>query len=158
MKTIPLTRGKVALVDDEDYEALSMFKWYAAYFARSNVWRPMRYAIGDKRVYMHIQIMGKREGFEVDHRNRDGLDNQRDNLRWATKSQNAWNRRLPGGASGFIGVYKRETGVFRATIRANLKQFSLGEFQSAVDAAAARDAAAIKLHGQFAVLNFPQEN
>lgn len=94
MKAIPLTQGKYALVDDEDFEELNKYKWYATknintYYAR----RCTKKIDGvSYRIYMHQQILGKKEGFEIDHDDGDGLNNQRYNINHVTHRQNMQNR------------------------------------------------------------------
>lgn len=95
MKEIELTQGRVALVDDEDFEELNRFKWFAhrwrhGWYAKRNLQR-----VEGKRPFlsMHCQIMGKISGLEMDHRDGNGLNNQKDNLRFATRSQNMANRK-----------------------------------------------------------------
>lgn len=92
MKTIPLTRGCVAIVDDEDYEFLAQWKWYAlkqpnTYYAA----RDIRVNGKKKTVWMHRLINNTPDGFLTDHKNGDGLDNQKTNLRTATHQQNMFN-------------------------------------------------------------------
>jgi hypothetical protein len=113
-----------------------------------------------KRMYLHRAIMHARKGKLIDHRNGDGLDNRRDNLRLATHSQNMCNRRKTKlkTTSRFIGVYfNRETNKWRAAIKCKGKKIALGRFVNEVEAAMAYDAAAKKYHGRFASLNFPPE-
>lgn len=87
MREIKLTQGYVALVNDEDYDRLVQYNWnaqermYTVY-----AYRNCRDS-GSSRA-MHTDIMGKRPGFDIDHKDRNGLNNCRSNLRFATKSQN----------------------------------------------------------------------
>lgn len=92
MREIQLTQGKVAIVDDDDYEGLSIHRWYAAKYGRN--WYALRSG-SDGKVYMHRHILGLRKGdpLEVDHKNRESLDNRRENLRACTRQQNTRNRR-----------------------------------------------------------------
>jgi hypothetical protein len=163
MRTIVLTKGKVAIVDAEDYATLRGFKWYALF--RDGSWHAARTVKrnGEKRtVYMHRQIMGEPEGMLVDHRNRDGLDNRRENLRVCTKRQNAWNghRRIRNKTSRFKGVCRQcgrvgATGrPWRATITVAGRQKYLGWFKTQADAARAYDDAAVFHFGEFARTNF----
>ena len=157
---IPLSRGLVALVDDSDAERVRAFgTWHAdpsgqTFYARHNVYRPGQ---SHQAVLMHSFITGWPM---VDHRNGDGLDNRRSNLRPATHSQNMGNkRRYRNNTSGFKGV-TRNTGTgrpWRAVIKADGRRVHLGYFDTAEDAAHAYDRAAIDLHGEFARPNFTEE-
>lgn len=162
MKTIALTRGQVALVDDEDFEILSKHKWHArpnwdGYRALRN--GPNKRSPGAKRgwsavaVPMHRDVLGDRKGYVVDHINRNPLDNRRENLRWATVRQNCCNRRHRSSASGFRGVYQQKSGSFYAEIKLGETKSYLGTFPTAIAAARAWDAAAKQNYGEFAVLN-----
>lgn len=104
---------------------------------------------------MHRQILGEPAGREVDHENLDGLDNQRINLRIATRGQNQHNRgRYRSNTSGYIGVSWRESHQkWRARINVNGEQEHLGYFDTAEAAANAYDEAARRLHGFFARTN-----
>lgn len=156
MKTIPLTQGFVAIVDDADFEAVSKFKWYAArrkqrvYAARNAVLNTGRRTI----VYLHRELMGVPK---VDHRDGDGLNNQRHNLRPATYQENirGFRRKQRGATSEFRGVsWHRGDRRWRARIHVDGVNFGLGNFVSQEDAARAYDEAARKHFGEFASPNF----
>lgn len=159
-REIPLSKGYVAVVDDADYPLLATIKWCAKpndgkVYACGRV-GPQWKVSQRKRVLMHRLIMNAPSGTEVDHRDGNGLNNTRDNLRFATRTQNARNRRVqPHGLSRFKGVYA-EYGKWVAKICANRKRRRLGTFATDVEAARAYDAAAKELHGGFARLNFPE--
>lgn len=108
MKEIPLTQGKVALVDDRDFDLISRFKWYAIrmgkliYAAHQQRVRP-GYG-GQRLILMHIMIMSdSRVGYECDHIDGDGLNNTRGNLRMVTRRQNCQNYHIPK-TSRYSGV------------------------------------------------------
>lgn len=152
-KTIPLSRGLVAVVDDGDYESLSAHKWsavphgYCFYAMRSEGVRPHR-----RTVYMHRAILGAPRGVQVDHVDGDGLDNRRGNLRAATQSQNNLNRRIgKNNRSGYKGVlWFPRTGRWQAVIKVNRSRRHLGYFSTPKEAHEAYCAAAKELHGEFA--------
>lgn len=152
-KSIPLTQGKVALVDDQDYERVSAFKWH---FIKGYAARNGRVEARRKYIYMHREILDVPDGIEVDHRNRNGVDNRRCNLRIATSSQNKMNEgKRKDNASGYRGVYLHHaSGKWVAGIQVNKRRFHLGYFDSAEQAARAYDRAAYDLCGDFAATNF----
>jgi len=153
MKQISLTRGLVALVDDGDYEWLSKWSWYADK-SHKNKWRAARKP--DKIIYMHRVITEAAPKEIVDHIDGDPLNNQRKNLRIASKSQNSANSTSRKGTSVYKGVSRHQRGnCWRVTLTCNGKQKYIGHFQSEVDAAHAYDAAAKKIFGEFSRLNFP---
>ena len=147
MKGIKLTQNKIALVDDEDYKLVSERKWFFEHgYARSDYKR--------KRLYMHRFILGI-EGKEViDHKNGDGLDNRRDNLRVCTRSQNRRNSKPNKNTSSvYKGVFKSRN-KWNASITVKYKIIRLGTFKSEIEAAVAYDKAAINFFGEFAYKNF----
>lgn len=162
MKEIQLTRGYVAIVDDEDYERVAQHKWQANIFPRAdgslNVYaqRGVRKSDGCKSVQrLHRFILDAPAGMDIDHINGNSLDNRRSNLRVCTRSENMCNQRPRAcGSSAFKGVswFKRDA-KWRAQIRIDGKTINLGCFTSEIDAARAYDAAATKNYGEFARTN-----
>lgn len=158
MKTIPLTQGFVALVDDADFEAVSQFSWCAHLIGRGvYVTRGVRNADG-KWVTQRLHQFLLPGVSRIDHRDGDGLNNQRENLRPATYKQNirGFRHKKVGASSKFrgVGLHKR-FGKWQAFIGVDYKQIHLGFFADEVDAARAYDSAARKFFGDFASLNFP---
>lgn len=158
MRMIPLTQGKFATVDDQDYDWLMQWKWCAYHDKKSNTWyATARIDVTRRMMPMHRLIMKAPDGVEVDHKDRNGLHNWRDNLRECTSAQNKLNRGpFKTNTVGYKGVY-RLYGKYRAKIGINKKQIHLGTFGTPEEAARAYDAAAKRLHGEFAYLNFPAD-
>jgi len=157
-KLIPLTQGKFALVDDEDYERLSKFKWYYhnGYAAR------LTYDTATKKrklIFMHRLILNTPDGKYTDHRDGNELNNMKSNLRICSTSQNMQNQRPhQDGTSVFKGVcWHKGKGKWLAYIKPEGKQKHLGYFKSETKAAFAYDEAAIALFGEFAKTNFHQK-
>lgn len=157
-KEIPLSQGKVALVDDADFDHLSQWKWHVRrqgeqWYASRNVHR----ADGRRTTLnMHRAIVDAGE-LEVDHIDGNGLNNVRANLRVCTPDQNKRNVLLRSVATGrFKGVTPRKSkGDWQARISINGKKKHLGVFADEIDAAKAYDAAARVHYGEYARLNFP---
>lgn len=151
MKSIPLTRGLVALVDDSDFEKISGFRWHARrkgktiYAARSQ---------NGRRIFMHHEILGSFN--QTDHRDLNGLNNSRENLRAATHVQNQGNTGLrKNNTSGFKGVlFDSRLGKWFAKIQPKGKSIVLGCYNSPEEAAKAYDRAAVSYFGDFARTNF----
>jgi hypothetical protein len=136
--------------------------------ADSSTWHPVTkrkcvYAVRYSRprsLYLHQLLVAVGPDQQVDHRNHDGLDNRRSNLRISTRSQNQANRRIPrNNTSGFKGVsWDRTNRKWQANITINNRQIKLGRYIDAVDAAVAYNAAAIEAWGEFALLNILTTN
>jgi hypothetical protein len=152
---IPLSNGKSVIVDDEDYEALKLYKW--CFGGGGYAQRHTSLQIGKRKtILMHRQIMNTPDGLETDHINGNGLDNRKENLRICTKNQNQMNRRLPcNNQSGYKGVswYSRD-GRWRAQIKLNSHLTFIGTYETAMEAARAYDEKAKEYFGEFAKLNF----
>jgi len=170
MRLIPLTRGLFAMVDDADYEMLSRFKWRA-----ERGWKGTNtfYAItgqnknGRKAIYMHRLLVNVPRGMFVDHKNTNPLDNQRDNLRPATRLQNSFNlNKTRPSKSGYKGVFLRpikspisaaKPWYVRLRCKVGFKIHG-GYFATAEEAARRYDELAHIHFGEFARPNFPREN
>lgn len=153
MKEIKLTHDKVALVDDADFERLNQWKWYYTRsgnneYAGRSVWVDG----GNQTRMMHRDVLDV-GNLLIDHKDRNGLNNQRDNLRGSTKSQNCKNRRAHG-RSKFLGV-DFKGGKWQARIMPDVgkKRLYLGRFDTEREAAIAYNVAARKWHKEFANLN-----
>jgi hypothetical protein len=160
-KEIALSGGLVALVDDGDYELVNGYSWVASpgtntTYAKARV---SGACTPQKNVYLHRLILNAPRGVEVDHKNRNGLDCRRENIRLASKGQNMWNAvkmrtargKLP--SSQYKGVSERrncKNKIWRASIAEHVE---LGCFDSEQEAAIAYNKAAILHYGPFARLN-----
>lgn len=159
MKEIPLTQGKKALVDDSTYDWLIKYRWYAAKGHRSSHGR--FYAVrrdGKKVITMPNTLLSLRSSQFVDHKNGDGLDNRLENLRPASRTQNAQNSLLSKkNVSGYKGVcwhIRKKRWIVGTYI--NKKRHHLGYFTSRLIAAHVYDEEARKHFGEFACVNFPR--
>ena len=160
MKTIALFDGKAAIVDDEDYKRVNALRW--TYSCRRGKYQMQEYALHchqrDGKITtlkMHRFILNAKKGEIVDHKDFDGLNNQRSNLRIVTWSQNMWHRRKCR-AGKYIGVwYNKRTDRWIAKVKKNGRLFSK-YCKSEMEAVKARDLLAKHLHGDFAVFNTGQ--
>lgn len=151
MKLIPLTRGMCAIVDDEDFDWLSKFKWLADPQYPS---RRCFYAKRDsrsKKISMAREIAKTPKGLYCDHINGNTLDNRRANLRNCTSTENARNASVRvGKAVPYKGVtLRKDSGLYRARIRVDGKLINLGSFQTAIEASVAYESAAATYFGDF---------
>lgn len=160
MKEIPLTRGKVAIVDDEDYERLCGYKWRAMFSRCTDSYYAVRSApmVNGKcdTILMHREIMGAKSGEQVDHINHNTLDNRRSaNLRVCTARQNRANERIRStNTSGYKGVsWDKSRGKWLARASVNGKLKNVGRYETAREAAIAHDTASVEHNGEFACTN-----
>jgi hypothetical protein len=160
-RRIKLTQNKYAIVDAEDYERLSKYKWYAngakghLYAARrTRKQEGTRYRF----IYMHQEVIKVAAGEVCDHINHNGLDNRKANLRPASRAENVFHRKKYSktSRSKYKGItWKNTSKKWQAQIGVNGKKIFLGYFRDEFEAAKAYDKAARKYHGEFAALNFP---
>lgn len=155
---IPLTRGKFALIDAADFDLIRGYKWYCdvsqagKHYARCGFWQEGKV----KSLRMHRLILGVPTETEVDHRNGDGLDNRRRNLRVATTSDNNCNRVSGRRKSPYRGLYLNRHGKWTARCKKNGLTRKSASFGCPEDAARAYDQMAREMHGAFAFINFPE--
>ena len=154
MKEILLTQGKKAIVDDEDFEGLNRFNWYALRIKQK--WYAVRnIRINNKQtlVCMHREILNVPNNLQGDHKDGDGLNNQKENLRLATNQQNQYNKKNPNRNNklGIKGVCWRPVEKkYCAQIQINGKNIHLGYFSVLGDADSAYRKAEKKYFGEFA--------
>lgn len=154
-RLIPLTQGKFAIVDAEDYDRLSRYKWCAVKAGGT-------FYAGRKKngifVRMHREILCVPKGIICDHKDRNGLNNRKSNLRFCTRAQNQYNsNKRPGCSSKYKGVnWDKMKKKWRTRIGFERHRLHLGLFEDPIDAVVTYDRKAIELFGEFAYLNFPQ--
>lgn len=160
-KEIPLTQGKVALVDDHNFSLLNCHKWFAQKI-RNDYYAVRKSTLGGKQinVLMHRELLqleygDKRQGDHIDHQT---LNNCESNLRIATNAQNSYNQIACEGTSIFKGVdYHKLTKKWRSRIMVDGLHKHLGLFMNEIDAAKVYDKAALAAFGVFAYLNFDKK-
>ena len=146
-----------SLVDKEDYEKIKNTKWHLYSWNLNN-----GYAQGhmnNKLILMHKYLMNDNEDL-IDHINNNRLDNRLSNLRKSCDFLNNYNRtKTKNSSSKYFGVhYDKSRKKYMAQIIKDGKHYSIGRFENEEEAAKARDKKAIELYGDFAKLNFPQNN
>lgn len=161
MVEVPLTQGKVALIDDEDAERVLAFGWY--YHVNKRTGKGYAQISTRAETLLHRFILDAPDGVLVDHKDGNTLDCRRRNLRIATSAQNVHNSIVPKhNVTGFKGVGYHQAraltrpACYRARIMLSGKRLQIGWFRTAEEAARAYDAKARELFGEFARLNFPE--
>lgn len=150
-KLIPLTRGQITMVDTEDYEVLMQWNWFAARIRKTDVYYAARFDESRKMVYMHRVLLG--DDFpETDHRERNTLDNRKDELRKCTRSQNQSNRTLSRrNTSGFKGVsWSKQNKKWQAATSVKGKHIHLGFRDTPEEAHKLYSEFVVKIKGEFA--------
>lgn len=151
MHLVPLTKGHFAIIDSADAAEIGKYKWTAK--ENGNTVYAYRKASGGRaNIWMHRVLAGADDpSIDVDHKNRDGLDNRRCNLRLATRSENLRNRISVKNTSGFKGVsWDKTRGLWLARIKLDGVARNLGRYATPEEAHAAYCEAAARLHGEFA--------
>jgi len=156
-KEIQLTKGQFAIVDDEMYDYLNQWKWFANnHNGKFYVVRNITVSNNKQnKIYMHRLILKPEKNMVIDHLNGDGLDNRKCNLRICTHAENMRNSKISiNNKSGYKGVsYQENRNNYRAQIKFNNKTINIGDFIDPIDAARAYNDAALKYHGEFANIN-----
>ncbi len=169
VRHIPLDKGQYAIVDAEDFMHVSMHKWFACwsptsrtFYARTAAVRYTKNHSYRGAVLMHRMILGMTDAaILVDHRNHNGLDCRKQNLRECGSSHNGANKRFRANVSGFKGVSATTCGgprPWKAGITFNYEPIHIGVYAEKEEAARAYDRKAIELFGEFAHLNFPRSD
>lgn len=152
--SIPLSQGKLAVIDAEDFEKVRDFKWFA--HRRRSLWYARRQSKG-QTIHMHRVILSASSGVQVDHIDGNGLNNRRNNLRLCSRAENlrAFQHKRRNTTSKFRGVtFCKRDSVWEAGIERQGKKLYLGRFRIEEDAAHAYDKKARELFGEFASPNF----
>lgn len=156
---VKLTRGLVTIIDAEDLEFVSQWKWFASRGNSTDYAQRNDRSEGIRRtVKLHRVILNAPDGMHVDHINHNGLDNRKANIRLCTPSENLRNRRKRNGCSSeYKGVIRRQDRVkpWVAVIKVDGKKYT-SSFLTELEAALWYDEMAKEHHGEFAQLNFPQ--
>ena len=155
---VKLTRGLVTIIDAEDLELVSQWKWCAQRSGNTNYAQRTDYSHGKQLVILHRVLVNAPIGIEVDHENGNGLDNRKENLRLCTRSQNSMNKRKRKGCSSdYKGVSKFNDGrrkPWNVVITVDYQRHTRS-FPTEIEAALWYDEMAREHFGEFAKLNFP---
>lgn len=153
MKKIVLSQGKKAIIDDDDFDEISKFKW--TMHSEGYAYRMIYYPDHQKCVLLHRLIMKAVKGQEVDHLNGNKLDNRKKNLRFCTSGENKANQKIRAdNTTGHKGVWQdKRNGRYYAYINFQGKRYCLKGYATAKEAATAYNQKALELYGSFARLN-----
>jgi len=150
---IPLSRGKVVLIDADDFDKVKDFQWHAQDGPKPYAKRISR---DKKPVYMHRVITGAQPGQMVDHINCDALDNRKHNLRLVTPTQNQWNLcKHKNKTSRFLGVSINRN-RYRSRLKYRGKEKHLGRFDNPYEAAVRYDIYKKRIAGEYGSYNFDE--
>lgn len=169
IRHIPLDKGQYAIVDVEDFVRLSAFKWFACwsrtsrtFYARTGAIRKTKTHTYRGAILLHRMVLEITDPkILIDHKNHQGLDCRKQNLRQCTAHKNGANKQFRKNESGYKGVYPFKGGgtkPWRACIGFNYRFIHIGLFREKEEAAKAYDRKAIELFGEFAHLNFPRSD
>jgi len=159
IKRIPLTQGKEAIIDIEDWKLVKDYKWcvrkdHSTFYAYTGASKKRNH----KNIQMHRLLMSVTKDKQVDHINHNGLDNRKSNLRVCSHSQNQQNKEPQKNVSsrykGVVAVKNKKKWI--AQIRINNKLNYLGYFDNEIEAAKAYDRASLKFHKEYGYLNFSE--
>ncbi|MBW8039596.1 MAG: hypothetical protein FVQ85_06310 [Planctomycetes bacterium] len=152
---IPLTQGRFAVVDADDYERLIKHKW-SCQKSKNNCYASRAY--GYTRISMHRVIMKAPKGLQVDHIDGNGLNNRKSNLRLCTHAENVHNSRpMRNVSSKYKGVcWHKDKKKWCVSITKSDRRSYLGHFDDEIVAAREYDKKAKELFGEFAYLNFAE--
>lgn len=143
-------KGEKFIFDKEDFNMISKYTWFLSKrgYMTTNIKR--------RPVTMHKLLLGNLKKLDIDHISRDRVDNRRCNLRVCTHQQNIFNQsKRSTNTSGFMGVSQMlRTGKYEAYVHYNNRKHYFGTYDSAIEAAKARDVGAKELFGEYANLNF----
>lgn len=153
MKELLINKGKIVLVDDEDFDKVSSLTWYCTHngYAINELIRNKKRT----RTLMHRMLLDCPAEKIIDHINSNKLDNRKENLRICSRAENNRNLKIHSkNTTGYKGVhFFKKLNKYQAYISVNYSRINLGYFKLAKDAAMAYNKAAIELHGEFAKLN-----
>ena len=155
-RSIELTRGYKTLVDDEDYDYLNQWNWFylKAFRSSDKFYAKANFVLNSKpkQLFLHRLIMNAPRHLDIDHINRNGLDNRKCNLRLCTTSQNCANKTAFNKWSEYKGIMKHRK-AWVAAITVNNNRIYLGSFKTEIEAARAYNEKAKEFYGEFALLN-----
>jgi hypothetical protein len=157
-KTIPLSQEKVALIDDEDYDRVNQYLWCASLAPDKKTYYAKHELPDGDRLYLHRFIASATKDILVDHKNHNGLDCRKENLRQCTRAQNNANKSKTHGGSKYKGVcWDKSRNKWKAELTYDYTHVFIGRFSDEIEAALAYDTEARRYFDEFAHTNFPQK-